>query len=156
MTTRRIELPNGNVEYRNEFGELHNPEGWAKIEGENPRNKSSYLNGQLHSVGDKPAVIRHGRETYGGLVFHNYGWYHHGKIHRDGDKPDQTVIATRKKKPHIIRFYKGDTLHNEERKPAVIDFVKSGKKLSYYRNGEKYTPGKPVKGANKSAKGAAK
>lgn len=83
MSTRQIKLPNGNVEYRNEFGELHNPEGPAKIPKEGyPEYRQ---NGVFHSIGDKPArafIIDNGKRKVT-----TYLWYKRGELHRDDDNP---------------------------------------------------------------------
>ena len=94
MATRRIELPNGNIEYRNEFGELHNHKGWAKETSNG--SKESYVNGQLHSIGDNPAIVTPlgGYRTY----------YKYGKLHRDEDKPAYIVNGIR-------RWYKDGIQH---------------------------------------------
>lgn len=151
MTIREIHLPNGNVEYRNEFGELHNPEGPARkdIEG----NDEYRVKGQLHSIGDKPARIdKLGSHWYNGGLLHREddkparvftktgakSWYKEGKYHREGDKPsiitktDQSYYTHGKMhregdKPAYTNiygykaWYKNDEPHRDGNKPAVID-----------------------------------
>ena len=71
-----------------------------------------YVEGKLHSVDDKPAVITHHGNNY---------WYSKGAIHRDGDLP--AVVTGHGN----LRWFKNGICHRDGNLPAVIR-----------RNGQKY------------------
>ena len=102
MTIRKITLPNGNVEYRNEFGELHNPEVPAKVTTAGTEYR---INGLLHREGDKPAIEEGADGTK--------RWYKNGQLHRDGDKPAIDWASGDKE------WYKNGQLHRDGDKPAI-------------------------------------
>ncbi len=85
MATRRIALPNGNIEYRNEFGELHNPDGPAKIPVKGyPEFRQ---NGLLHSLNDNPSQTNTLYTDSGEPLLTSFAWHKGGKYHRETDKP---------------------------------------------------------------------
>ena len=124
-TTRRIELPNGNVEYRNEFGELHSPEGHSRVDSAG--HPEYRINGLLHSQGDKPAKI-------GSVPFVGPSalYYKNGKLHRDGDKP--AIIG----KEGTRKWYREGNLHREGDKPAIITSFGA---RTWYKNGVPHRDG---------------
>ena len=147
MTTRKITLPNGNAEYRNEFGELHREDGPAL---HNPKTGAAEyrINGQLHSLNDEPATLFQGGKF----------WYKHGQLHRDEDKPAVEYPSGYKEwhkngkshrdedKPAVVypsgtkMWYKQGKLHRDNDKPAKIE---SDGSKSYWKNGKEYIPEHP-------------
>lgn len=63
----------------------------------------TYLDGQLHSFDDDPAVLtREGRRL----------WYKNGKLHRDNDLPACIFV-------HDKFWYKDGVYHRDDNKPAI-------------------------------------
>ena len=58
-------LDNGNIEYRNNKGELHSENDQASFISFDEKTKAWYKNGLPHRDNDKPAIIRYnGLEEY--------------------------------------------------------------------------------------------
>ncbi len=132
MNTRRLELPNGNIEYRNEFGELHSPDSDTHAKSKEGKTaKLWYKNGRLHREGDKPSYEN---DNLGISI-----WYKQGKRHRDNDKP-----AYVDKEDGTKGWYQRGKRHREGNRPALIDPTSSEESNieRYYHHGKQFYPPK--------------
>ncbi len=117
-----------------------------------------YLYGELHSVNDAPACLMYMRMDKMSECMHNprYSWFHHGKLHRGGDKPavvwfkgahwyrdgqlyrDDGELATIHDEGRILHWYRHGKLHREGDLPANI--CNDGT-TAWYRDGQLHRDG---------------
>lgn len=93
----------------------------------------TYLNGLLHSIRGRPAVV----STYNfvrGVSFVDEEWYQNGKLHRDDDLPAVVENDGEKKK-----WYQNGVLHRDS-KPAVMCEVGE----EWWRNGHRHRADGPA------------
>jgi hypothetical protein len=112
-------LKNGTEEWRNKKGQLHRVGDLPAIIHDNGT-KKWYQYGKSHRDNDKPAIIWSDGSKY---------WYKNDELHRDNDEP--AIIRSNGYKA----WYKNNELHRDNDKPAIIEA--DGTKY-YFRNGTRY------------------